>query len=663
MDFQAIKDAADLKEYCDVTLEARGRNEYVCPACGSGNGPNRTAAFKIDPRADKWRCFSCDQGGDIFDLAGIIEDTADKKAQAEAVAQFFGIETVDSKTAGKRGAVSRSKATETRPATITPDYSAGRNLERAYLEETRQAIGEDAPRDYLERRGITLEEAQRLGLGYDEKKRRLVIPWMGTDYYHIDRAIDRDGEGKYLKPRTADVGPQPVWNKAALKKAGPHFIVEGPLDALAVELMGYEAVALGGTAFADYMDALKAARSGAIPILALDADEAGRTAQEKLAAALDEAGIGYGTADLEAVGVKDAADALAMNRDGLADLLEDAAEKAARAAAERKEAARLDAMRNLRALDPADVAGDIFTLRHPRETVETGLAALDASLDGGLPSRGLVVLGAISSTGKTTLAVNLADNLARAGRPVLFVTIEQSAEEIVAKSLSRLISAGARSNGAPLTASAQAILSAKQRDIWRRTDPDKEAALLKACEEYSRDIAPRLRIMEAEAQPGVAEIRAAAVLMADGGPAPVVFVDYLQLLAPEDARDTDKQAVDKNVMALRQAARDLDTCIVAVSSLNRASYAEGVTLEAFKESGAIEYGADVLLGLQPAGMADKVARARAETQKKEAREIVAQHKAQERRTVEVCILKNRNGRLPERPATLDYDALTNTFTG
>ena len=663
MDFTGIKERVSLVDYCNANLEPRHGGFYVCPVCNSGNGPNKTAAFKVDPSKGSWYCFSCGQGGDIFDLAGIIEGTEDKKEQAEAVARFFGIGTGTGKTAGKRGAESRSNGTKKQAGANTPDYSAGRAKERAFIEECRAALDEPDAVGYLERRGISLEEARRAGIGYDRAARRIVIPWKGTDWYHIDRAIDHDGSGKYHKPKSADVGRQPLWNRAALNGPAPHFVVEGALDALAIELCGYEAVALGGTGYLDYLEAVKAARAASTPILALDNDEAGRAAQERLAAAMDEAGIGYGTLEYGTINEKDAAGALAGLRDHLERLLADEAEKADLEAEKRREAARLEAMRTLRILDPADVAGDILVLRHPLEKVETGLRSLDAALDGGLPSRGLVILGAISSTGKTTLAVNLADNLARSGRPVLFVTIEQSAEEIVAKSLSRILSAGARANGAALAASSQAILSADTRNGWSERDKDKEAALLKACEEYAAEIAPRLRIIEAEAQPAVADIRTAAALMAEGGAAPIVFVDYLQLLAPEDVRDTDKQAVDRNVMALRQAARDLDTCIFAVSSLNRASYAEGVTLEAFKESGAIEYGADVLLGLQPAGMADKVAQTSPDRQRKEARAFVANHKAEDRREVEVIVLKNRNGGLPGKPATLDYDALTNTFSG
>ena len=60
--------------------------------------------------------------------------------------------------------------------------------------------------------------------------------------------------------------------------------------------------------------------------------------------------------------------------------------------------------------------------------------------------------------------------------------------------------------------------------------------------------------------------------------------------------------MDKSVLELKRLARDLNAVIIGVSSLNRMSYNDAITMSAFKESGAIEYSADVLIGLQLAGV-------------------------------------------------------------
>ena len=171
--------------------------------------------------------------------------------------------------------------------------------------------------------------------------------------------------------------------------------------------------------------------------------------------------------------------------------------------------------------------------------------------------------------------------------------------------------------------------------------------------------------MEATRQPTVLDIRQAAEHIArhDGEP-PVVFIDYLQLLAAEEGhdRDSDKQVVDRNMLALRQMARELNTCVLVISSLNRAAYNGSIDLASFKESGSVEYSSDVLLGLQPEKMEEETENLPEAKAKAQARKTMRDFKADEVRSCELVVLKNRNGGLPRYGVPLQYDALTNTFT-
>ena len=74
---------------------------------------------------------------------------------------------------------------------------------------------------------------------------------------------------------------------------------------------------------------------------------------------------------------------------------------------------------------------------------------------------------------------------------------------------------------------------------------------------------------------------------------PVVIVDYLQVLYPNNIKASDKQNIDKAVIELKRISRDYKIPVIAISSFNRANYSIPVTMEAFKESGAIEYSSDV----------------------------------------------------------------------
>jgi len=128
----------------------------------------------------------------------------------------------------------------------------------------------------------------------------------------------------------------------------------------------------------------------------------------------------------------------------------------------------------------------------------------------------------------------------------------------------------------------------------------------------------------------------------------VVIIDYVQILAPADIRASDKQNTDKAVLELKRISRDYKTPVIGISSLNRASYKEAISMEAFKESGSLEYGSDVLLGLQLKGAGGKNFDAN-EAKRKNPREI------------ELVILKNRNGSTGDK-IELEYYPLFNYFT-
>ena len=97
-----------------------------------------------------------------------------------------------------------------------------------------------------------------------------------------------------------------------------------------------------------------------------------------------------------------------------------------------------------------------------------------------------------------------------------------------------------------------------------------------------------------------------------------------------DIKATDKTNTDKAVLELKRLSRDYKIPVIGISSFNRDSYSNKVSMKSFKESGAIEYGSDVLIGLQLKGADDK-------------NFDVDKEKQKDPREVELVILKNRNG--------------------
>lgn len=620
-----VKTPENLRAYVEQITEPRGNGKWVCPLCGSGNGPNKTAAFNL--QGDHWKCFSCGAGGDLLDLIGEHEGIDGYTDRLHRAAEIFNVshdETTPPAKAVRPAKVERKE----------PDYTIGREREKAYIEECKARI--ELAAGYLQKRGWTVDEARTYGLGYDPARKRLVLPWLGSDYYHADRDITGKAPNKYDYPKKSDVGERPIYNHKALEQ--PAFIVvEGPMDAMAIMRCGIDAVvALGGTYDPGQRmtKALVEAHFQGCVVLMLDNDEPGRKGQTKLAKALGDRGIAcLPLTYKDGCGYKDADEFYRLDANQARTFF---AETIANAT---QTAEATDRHPNMTLHDPAEVAARIYFEDDADEPIPTGFARLDRMIGGGL-MRGLYVLGATSSFGKTTLSLQVADTMAAAGHPVLFVTIEQSAQEIVAKSISRLSHDNHNSHGGGLAA--QEITTSTARKAW---GPAKWEALSTATNAYTEAIAPNLRILEGVSRPSVADVRAAAETMtAQYGTQPVIVLDYLQLLAPKSDRDTDKATVDFNVTALRQFARDLKTPVWCVATLNRESYSGPVDLDSFKESGSIEYGADYLFGLQPRGIAAEVDGVKSAVEKKlKGNAFVSKAKRENPRKVELTILKNRQG--------------------
>ena len=658
-DFERVKQAASIKAFAERYLTKSRGGAWCCPFCGSGTHgtPNSDGALSLDPDGEHFKCFSCQTRGDVFDLAAKVYgiDDDDQRGKLEAVASWAGVALDVGATAAKTVLNGKELKVEPQAQEEPPDYSEGRSREAAYVERMRQNLEHPDAISYLEARGFSLDDARAEGMGYDPAERRLVLPWRGCDWYHIDRDVTGRHPHKYHKPNKDKVGPQPLYNPDAVK-SDVFFIVEGVLDAIALHLCGHEAVAvasnkLSGKNLAELVELVAKCKDHGEPVLMLDDDGPGQEGAERLRGLLLEAGV---VAQSVVVGgnCKDAAERYQADLEGLRGHLSDVRTVVLEVAQEERETAYRKALTRLRVKDPAEVARRILTLEDAEEPTPTGIDGLDAILEGGLRS-GLVGIGGLSSIGKTTFAVQVADHIAEHGRSVLFVTIEQSAQEIAAKSLSRLTYI---LNSVSRTVSATEAVSESRRGRW---DEEQRRAFERAVRHYAAQVAPRLRILEGTTQPSVADVRAVASMMAEhDGRAPVVFIDYLQLLAAQNERDNDKQTVDKNVMSLRQLARDLRAPVCVISSLNRSSYSEGVTLDAFKESGAIEYGTDVLLGLQPRGIRDA---ANKNQGPRAADNLVRQHKARDNRECELVVLKNRNGRTPTDGIPLTFRPLSSVY--
>ena len=672
-----IKAEASLMDFCAEHLNRIGRT-WECPACHSGTGPNHSPAFSIYSDGERWYCHSCNRGGDIFDLAGILAGTDDRAQQANAVAEWARVDGWGTDNQGEAfgwdDVVATKDAAEptASEAPIKPaqpkanNYEEGRAKERSYVEAMRANIGHPDALAYLAARGIDGDTARAWGLGYDPnagkakradgswcERGRIVIPWAGSDYYHIDRAIAPDvAQNKYDKPRAGDVGPQPLWNPGALR-AQAFYVVEGALDALAVQACGFEAVALGSAGGAALLEAMRAERSAGCALLLLDNDEPkadgrrpGQDAQAKLAADMEAAGLAFVSLDAARIGAKDAAEAWATDRAALAAALAELHAEGVAEIERRREERYAEALRRLRVVDAATIADAIADYTNPVIPVPTGFAALDAALGGGLQPRNVYVVGGGTSMGKTSHTLQVADQIADSGAAdVLFVSVEQRAPELVAKSLSRLLAVLPDAEGRTHYATPSDLTIYARRMAWCE-DMAHVAALDGARRYYAERIAPRMHFMEAQSQPTVEDVRTVAETLADrNGAPPCVFVDYLQLLSAPAGhdREDEKSQLKRNMVALRQLAGDLNAPVYVLAALSRSGSGQPMECESFRDSSNIEYSSDVLIGLQLRNFKKRWEAVKESERKYLAAVWTDEEKAKRIRELELVIIKHRGG--------------------
>ncbi len=256
---------------------------------------------------------------------------------------------------------------------------------------------------------------------------------------------------------------------------------------------------------------------------------------------------------------------------------------------------------------------------------KTGFNNLDKHCGGLYP--GLYVIGAISSLGKTTFIHQMGDQLAAAGNHILFFSLEQSRLEMVTKSISRTM---ARRN----ISTAVSAINIRSRGIT----PE----VLAAAEEYN-GIAKNISVIECNFNESIESILKYIheYMTKNPGIKPVIIVDYLQIIPPSDPRQDIRTKVDNIVRGLKKIQSENDLVIFIVSSINRSNYLYPIDFESFKESGGIEYTADVIWGLQLQVLNDDIFDS--DKKIKEKRELVRKAKMAEPRKMELVCLKNRYG--------------------
>lgn len=659
--FEADKMNFNLAEYIERTTSSRpiqrGRTLYFnpCPICGHNDDFQVTGAL--------FHCFgaSVDKGGTIIDYI-MLRDKLDLGAAIDKVKfEVLGYDREAWRAAWRADAEADfwKPAENNRAERPQSDFKRGGNINTPLHEETPQNAPQEAteseePQEdysryfmeglqrlneiesYLEGRGISMTTAARRLIGYDPIADPAKAPGaMGEEYrphpcpriiiptddplnprdrsHYTGRRLDDEKEYRYMNAGGKAPG---IFNGKCIyaQDVQEIYVTEVAFDALSILEAGAEAIALMSANNANKLIKMfEKRRPEATFIICMDNDEAGRKSSAELREGLQRLNIPFTIADI-CGDYKDPNEALTADREAFI------------------EAVKRETTIAIRPYNTRLYIDELMTedIENFRQSKETGFNNLDERT-GGLYA-GLYVIAAASSVGKTTFALQLADQLAERGEDVLYFSLEQSRLEMVTKSLARR------------AARKDALNAPNSLQIRKGYLPP---LVREAAKEYKEAVADRISIIEANFTSDISfignEIRQ---YIHATKKRPVVFVDYLQILQPEEEggrRQTTKEVVDTTIQTLKQLSRNLNLTIFVISSVNRGNYMTPIAFESLKESGGIEYTADVVWGLQLNCLNDELFDNK-DTKIKEKRAAIDKAKAEEPRKIELKCLKNRYGK-------------------
>lgn len=586
MILEQAKETVKTQLSCTRYLQKSKNNMFCCPICGSGTkGANSTGAVKYYKDTNTWSCHSCKASGDVLDLIQLDTGAADFMTALSIGASELGI-TIDSSSEAKGNQNHTKSVPKTDPKKEQPlkEDAAEQIDNTAYYEQCRAALNDPRAVSYLAARGISTETAAAANIGFDaaadpaqsgHKTARIIIPTSKSHY--VARSIDSSIDKAFQKMNNKGGTPS-IFNAAALYSgAKAVFVLEGAFDALSLLEIGQQAIATNSAGNVKKLLELLQQRPTAATLVICkdnDADERTREQIDKYAQELEQGLQGLNIAYIEAEitgQYKDANEALQHDKAAFME--------------------RVQAV--LTEINKTDIDSFLKNIQtEAYKPAATGLDFFDDLLSGGIVNKTLTILLAAPAAGKTTLCQQVAEAIARQKRPVIYLNLEMSKEQMLAKSISSML---ARKG------TFKSTLDILQGYKWNNADKEQITA---AAREYEQTIYPYLKYYDA------AEIGSGVKAMLDnlntigtaakqsGNKAPVIVLDYLHLLTNDTGKNLDVQELIKQaVVGLKQYAINFDTFVIAISATNRTSNTGKLTLDSARDSSNIDFTGDYAISL------------------------------------------------------------------
>ena len=603
-----------------------GETSWICPLCGHGEGkkkkdgkPADGDGLTFDPKSkdgNGLKCFTCGFSGDIIDLYEIVNKT-DYNTTLSLLAEQLGIQIERYNPAGTAERTQRQKtpaggintpAPAATPQEETEAQETPRADYREYYKKCRGRLSDPAAVEYLQKRGISIETATNYNLGYDPAADPANFPGAGDNdrkYYpcpriiipctsdcYVGRAIDDTkttvkksfSKGSNAKPFNEDV--------LFTQNVQEVFLTEGAIDALSVIEAGAAAVGLNGADNADRLiKRLEQTGTAATIIICQDNDSAGEKATKTLLEGLQRLNIRFFIGNDICMGYKDPNEALTADRGAFIESVKTTIQEVRRMA-ELQEQEAQSAERERQQRTGAEMVDNALNAwkTEKYKPVPTGIEDLDKAIGGGFIRQQIILLGAAPGAGKTSFAQWIFEGMAKQGQSCIYLNLEMSMEQMLARSFSRIVAASGK------------IMVATEIMQGYKWDPQQAQTVAEAAEKYKKEIAPRMiynpSAVTADLDIILEYIRKEAE-RAEGAdlPVPCVVLDYLQIVRSQQ-REDDTAIIKRAMGELKRFAIDHNTFVFVIMANNRTSNKTGdVTMESGRDTSALEYGADLQLGL------------------------------------------------------------------
>ncbi len=255
----------------------------------------------------------------------------------------------------------------------------------------------------------------------------------------------------------------------------------------------------------------------------------------------------------------------------------------------------------------------LFEQDEPITGLSTGFSDLDNKTSG-LQGSDLIIVAGRPSMGKTTLAMNISENVAiNSGKPVAIFSMEMPGEQLAMRMMSSL----GRIN------QTRVRTGKLEDDEWPRLT---SAVSLLAEAKLFIDDTPAMSPLDIRAR--------SRRLMREHGELGLIMIDYLQLMQVPGSSDNRTNEISTISRSLKALAKELNVPVIALSQLNRSLESrtnKRPIMSDLRESGAIEQDADIVIFIY--------------------RDEVYNEDSSDKGRAEIIIAKQRNGPIGMIPLT------------